>query len=81
MNQTSRGMLQRALEARQMGTVLKSTDDFDIFQLPPGFMDHLVLFLWKTDRVGAPPAGITLPVDFGDRRGVLCGREAALAVA
>lgn len=79
---TSEQMQQRAAEALKQDTVLKSTPDFDVLALPAGFMEHLVLFLWKEGRDFAPgqlPRDYLFPVQLDGRQGYLWGKEAALA--
>ena len=73
-----------AEDAFAQNKVLRSTDDFQIHELPQGSsMDGYVLFLWgegkdfPPDRV--PPGHLIIPVDVDGRKGYLWLKEAAMA--
>ena len=77
------GMLEIAKRAFMVGTALRRTSEYSIFELPPGFMDHFVLVLWEAGRDFPPdrvPEAFEVPVRVEGRPGYLIERSRALAI-
>lgn len=67
-----------AFRAEQL---LKQDTDFEIYEVPQGDLDHMVLLLFAKDRdfnVGEYPADLLIPVKLDDRLGYLWHKKAAL---
>lgn len=80
--EVSEEMKRRALDAFERGVVLKETDEYEVYELAPGFMDHLALLLWKVGKDFSNerpfPNHFILPTDVAGRRGYLIARETLL---
>jgi hypothetical protein len=67
--------------------LLRSEPEFEVYELPPGFMDHFAYLLWREGRdfdrdareIERHGFGMVFPVDLGNRRGYLILKERLLA--
>jgi len=68
-----------AFEAKK---IVRQSEDFDIFEVPPGDLDNRLLLLFKEGKdflSGEYPGDILIPVKIDDRSGYLWRKKAAMA--
>jgi hypothetical protein len=72
-----------AFDVYKSGTPKKSTPEFDIFELPSGFLDHLALILFKEGRDfhpgTVPTETLIIPVTINNRQGYMLDKKIAFS--
>ncbi|PIS42498.1 MAG: hypothetical protein COT24_03170 [Candidatus Kerfeldbacteria bacterium CG08_land_8_20_14_0_20_40_16] len=78
----SEEMKKQAQEAVQANQVLRSTDRFEVYQMPQGDLDHMALVLFRKGYDADPDeinGNLFIPVEIDGRKGYLLETETAMA--
>jgi hypothetical protein len=83
MIKVSKSIERRADNIYKSGTPKKSTTEFDVFEVPSGFLDHLALLIFKEGKdflPGTVPDGtLIIPVNIENRHGYMMDKIIAFS--